>query len=213
MGAAAADLFRGRGGRQRESGELDQSADGGAHLGVAQGLGEGAGVLAAFPHQLGHRVEGLVQVALDAQVAGDPGAGHAQFAGFPQESAQGAAIAYDQRRCIGRPCLGTVPGADAHRDRGSQQLFEEGFEPQRGISHGAHLRDADPGIVHHYVNTGQARSQSCLSITSRQNRCSGHGGDTCSTPKGPPAPRMADGPFGLAGTTGTAGATGATGQR
>lgn len=120
VGAAAADLLRGRGGRQRESAELHQSAYGGAHPGVAQGLGAGAGAVTALPDQRGHGVEGRVEVALDVQVPGDPGARHAEFAGLPQKAAQGTAIAYDQGRRIGRPCLGAVPGADAHRDGGPQ---------------------------------------------------------------------------------------------
>lgn len=139
--AGAADLLHGRGGRQGRSGEPEQAADRGAHLGVAQRPGERGRVLAALPDQSGEPAEGGVEVALHVQVARHPGAGQAQFAGLEQQAAQGPAVAYDQRRGVGRTRLRAVPGVDAERERCSQQLFEQALQPRRGVSHGAHLRD------------------------------------------------------------------------
>lgn len=141
-----ADLLAGWGGRQRGPGESHQPPDGRAEPGVAQGLGEGTGVLAAFPEEAGEQVESDVQVPLDLQVAGHPGAGEAQFARFEQETTQGPAVAYDQNGRVGRARLRTVPGADAHRERGPQQLFDKRMKPRCGVSHDAHLRDGDPGM-------------------------------------------------------------------
>ncbi len=136
VAAAATDLLGRRGGRQRRAGELHQAAHGGPHLGVAQRPGERAGVLAALPDEPGHQVEGGVEVPVDVEVAGHPGAGQAQFAGFEEQAAQGAAVADDEGGGARRTVLRTVPGADAHREGRSQQLFEEVLQPQRGTSHG-----------------------------------------------------------------------------
>ncbi|CAM5324072.1 hypothetical protein SFUMM280S_10907 [Streptomyces fumanus] len=141
MAAAPAHLLGGRGGRQRRAGQPEQAAGGGADLGVAQRLAEGAGVLAALPDQVGEGVEGGVQVAVDIEVTGHPGAGQAQFAGLEQQTAQCAAVADDEHGRVRRPGLGAVPGADADGERGPQQLFDEALQPQRGVCHDAHLRE------------------------------------------------------------------------
>ena len=110
----------------------------------------------ALPHQPGHQVEGGVQVALDVQVAGDPGAGQPQFARLPQQAAQGTPVADDEggrRRAApprDRPRRGCAPGA------GLPAVLRRGLQPQRGISHGVHLRDAESRNVQHHVNTDQA---------------------------------------------------------
>ena len=109
--------------------EGDQPADGGAEGGVAQRLGEGAGVLVALPDESREVVQGGVEVALDGEVAGHPGAGEAEFARLPQEVAQGAPVAYDQGRGVGGTGLGAVPGADADGERRADQLLEDALQP------------------------------------------------------------------------------------
>src|SRR5690606_39217854 len=65
--AGAAGLLGRRGGRQREARERDEAAYGGAEGGVAQRLGEGAGLLVALPEETGEPVEEGVEVALDGE--------------------------------------------------------------------------------------------------------------------------------------------------
>ncbi len=129
--AGSADLLARRGGRDRRAGQFQQLAGGGPDTGVAQGLAEAAGVLAALPDEARHHVEHGVQVALDLQITGDPGAGQAQLARFEQHAAQGAAVAHDERRRVRRPVLRSVPGPQAHRERGPQQLLGKTPQPLR----------------------------------------------------------------------------------
>ncbi len=136
VAAGPADLLRRRGGRQRRPGEPDQTAYGGPDLGVAERLDETAGVLVALPDETGEETEGGVEVAVHVEVPGHPGPGQAQFARLEQQAAQGPAVADDEGRRARRTRLRTVPGADAHREWCSQQLFEEVLQPQRGVSHG-----------------------------------------------------------------------------
>jgi len=145
--ARAADLLAGRRGRQRGPGEPQQTAGRGAELGVAQRLGERTGVLAAFPDMAGEHAESGVEVAVDAEVAGDPGAGEAQFAGLPQQPAQGAAVADEEGGGVGRAGLRAVPGTDTEGERGGEQLFEQALQPRRGVCHGVHLRESGPGTT------------------------------------------------------------------
>ncbi|CAM5562690.1 hypothetical protein STENM36S_01533 [Streptomyces tendae] len=170
VAAGPADLLRRRGGRQRRPGEPHQAAYGGPDLGVAQRLDQTAGVLAALPDEAGQQAEGGVEVPVDVDVARHPGAGQAQFARFEQQAAQGPAVADDEGRRARRTRLRTVPGADAHRERCSQQLFEEVLQPQRGVSHGV-LRDERSRNVQHHVNTWEPAVQSPARVTTRQNSC------------------------------------------
>ncbi len=164
----SADLLAGRRGWPRQPGDPHQAACGGPYLGVPQHLHQAAGVLPALPDQLRHEVEGGVQVPLDVQVAGDPGPREPQLPRFPQQAAHGAAVAHDQGGRVRRPRLRTVPGADAHRQRRSQQLLDEALQPRRGVGHGAHLRDRRSRNAQHHVNKTRAIVQSPGAVTNMQ---------------------------------------------
>ncbi|CAM5645802.1 hypothetical protein SCYAM73S_03824 [Streptomyces cyaneofuscatus] len=112
---AAADLLGGRGGRRPGAGQLEEAAGEGAYGGVADRVDGVLGVGAPVPQEPGDPVEHLVQIALDIDLPGHPGAGQAQFAGLPQESAQGAAVADHEDGGAGRTRFAAVPGPDADR--------------------------------------------------------------------------------------------------
>ncbi len=97
--------------------------------------GGGVGGVPALPEQAGHPVQQFVQVALDGQVPGDPGAGQAQLARPPQHAAQGAAVGQHQHGAGGRPGLAAVPGPDPDGQRGAQQGLGHSGQPRRGVGH------------------------------------------------------------------------------
>src|SRR5690606_2879425 len=132
--AGAAGLLGGPGGRQRGPGQGEQAPDGGTEGGVAQGAGEAGGVLVALPDQPGEQVQGGVEVALDVEVAGHPGAGETEFARLEQQVAQGPAVAHHEGGRGRGAGLGAVPGTDADGKRCAQQLFDVDLQPRRGVS-------------------------------------------------------------------------------
>lgn len=141
---AAAHFLGGRGRRRPGAREVEEASGEGADPGVADRVDGILGVGAAVPEQPGQMAERFVQVALDIDLTGHPGAGQAQFAGLPQEPPQGAAVVDHEDRGARRPRFAAVPGPDTDRQGFREQLFGKSGQPRRGVCHGAHLRGVSP---------------------------------------------------------------------
>lgn len=72
--------------------------------------------------------QGLAEVAVDVQVAADVRLGQAQFAGRPEQAAQGAPVADDDHgqgaRGVGGAGLAAVPGAEPERHGPAGDLLQ-----------------------------------------------------------------------------------------
>ncbi len=203
--AAPGRLLRGRRGRRPRSGQGDEVPYGVPRVRVGQqrgggrggvrggrdppgqaraqraqeggGRGGGRGIPVPLPEQARHPVQQLEQVAVDGQVTGHPGPGQAELSGLPQHPAQGTAAPDDEDGAVGRPGHGSVPRADAHGQGAAQQGLGKSGQPRSGVGHGAPPQSSDPSL---YPSAAPG------------------------TPKGPPAPRMAGGPFGVVHAAGSA---------